>query len=181
MSGTIAQPMQITPPTPSAEPTPRRWTREEYYRMGELDMFHGQRVELIEGEIIVLSPQKAEHWTTTDRVTELLRHHFAFSCFQHYPVAAPYARLRRDDDAIAVAIDGQHRFAADLEGIGMRIAGDARLRLTLRSLHVLRKLLRRQSAYDVTMARRIGDVFAGRMDMFIDRLGPQAHPCALQR
>jgi Uma2 family endonuclease len=40
----------------SPEPWPRRWAREEYYRLGELEFFHGQRVELIEGEIIVLHP-----------------------------------------------------------------------------------------------------------------------------
>jgi Uma2 family endonuclease len=76
MSRTLAQPMQTTLTVPVVEPVPRRWTRAEYYRMAELGWFHGQRAELIEGEIMVLSPQKPEHWTTTDRVAELLR-----SCF----------------------------------------------------------------------------------------------------
>jgi Uma2 family endonuclease len=58
---------------PVGEPTPRRWTREEYYRMGELGFFHGQRVELIEGEIMVLSPQNWPHTSTVDRVGEVLR------------------------------------------------------------------------------------------------------------
>jgi Uma2 family endonuclease len=44
--------------------------------MAELGLFRGQRAELLEGEIMVLSPQKAEHFTTTDRVTELLRDRF---------------------------------------------------------------------------------------------------------
>jgi Uma2 family endonuclease len=65
--------MHVAPPTPSAEPTPRRWTREEYYRMGELGLFFGQRVELIEGEIMVLSPQNWPHSSTVDRVGEVLR------------------------------------------------------------------------------------------------------------
>jgi Uma2 family endonuclease len=41
---------------------PRRWTKEEYYRLGELGFFRGQKVELIEGEILVhhpLSPPNA--------------------------------------------------------------------------------------------------------------------------
>jgi Uma2 family endonuclease len=54
------------------EPTPRRWTREEYYRMGDLGFFHGQRVELIEGEIMVLSPQNWPHTLTVARVGEAL-------------------------------------------------------------------------------------------------------------
>ena len=59
-------------PTPD-EPTPRRWTREEYYRMGDLGFFHGQRVELIEGEIMLLRPQSWPHASTVDRVAEALR------------------------------------------------------------------------------------------------------------
>lgn len=72
MSQTTALPAQsfLGPP-----PAPRRWTRAEYYQLAELGLFRGQRVELIEGEIMVLSPQKAEHWTTTDRVAELQRKH----------------------------------------------------------------------------------------------------------
>jgi Uma2 family endonuclease len=44
-----------------AEPTTRRFTREEYYRMAEIGMFEGQRVELIQGEIITMSPQNNPH------------------------------------------------------------------------------------------------------------------------
>jgi len=54
-------------------PAPRRWTREEYYRLGELGLFHGQRVELIEGEIMVLSPQNWPHTSGVDRAGEALR------------------------------------------------------------------------------------------------------------
>jgi Uma2 family endonuclease len=64
--------MQAVPPPPVVEPTPRRWTREEYYRMAELGLFHGQRAELIEGEIMVLSPQHWPHSSTVDRVGKLL-------------------------------------------------------------------------------------------------------------
>ena len=59
-----------------AEPKPRLWTRDEFHRMADLGLFNGQRAELIEGEVMVLSPQKPEHFTTTDRVTDLLRQHF---------------------------------------------------------------------------------------------------------
>ena len=55
------------------EPSTRRWTREEYYRMGELGLFHGQSAELIEGEIMVLSPQGPPHSYFTDQVARILR------------------------------------------------------------------------------------------------------------
>jgi Uma2 family endonuclease len=55
-----------------AEPQSRLWTKDEYYQMAELGWFVGQRVELLEGEIVVFSPQKPEHYTTVDRVAAVL-------------------------------------------------------------------------------------------------------------
>jgi Uma2 family endonuclease len=54
----------------------RRWTKEEYYRLGELGFFHGQRVELIEGELMVQSPQGPLHFNDVDRVFRLLDREF---------------------------------------------------------------------------------------------------------
>jgi Uma2 family endonuclease len=45
----------------SAGVRPKRWTKDEYYRLGELGFFHGQRVELIEGRLMVHSPQNYLH------------------------------------------------------------------------------------------------------------------------
>ena len=50
----------------------RRWTKEEYYRLGEQGFFHGQRVELIEGRLMVHSPQNALHSGAVRRITKLL-------------------------------------------------------------------------------------------------------------
>jgi Uma2 family endonuclease len=44
-----------------AKPSFRRWTRAEYYQMAGLGLFRSQRVELIEGEIIQMPPQKNFH------------------------------------------------------------------------------------------------------------------------
>jgi Uma2 family endonuclease len=55
------------------EPRVRKWTKEEYYQMADLGWFRDQRAELVEGDIVVLSPQKFEHNVTTDRVFELLK------------------------------------------------------------------------------------------------------------
>lgn len=41
---------------------PRTWTREEYERLIDLGVFHeDERLELIEGEILEMAPQKARH------------------------------------------------------------------------------------------------------------------------
>src|SRR5947208_1353067 len=38
------------------EPHPRRWTKAEYYQLGDLGFFQGQKVELLAGEIIIQYP-----------------------------------------------------------------------------------------------------------------------------
>src|SRR5271166_6985193 len=72
MSSVLASTTATTPST-DLDPRPRRWTREEFYRMAELGWFHGERAELIEGEIMVFSPQGPSHSYFTDQVAELLR------------------------------------------------------------------------------------------------------------
>src|SRR5436309_3025187 len=63
----------LSPPNMTeTEPVARRWTKEEFYELAERGFFNGQRAELIEGQIMVQSPQKAEHFTATDRVRDVL-------------------------------------------------------------------------------------------------------------
>ncbi len=51
----------------------RRFTPEEYHRMAEIGLFDGERVELIEGEIVRMSPIGPAHTVCT---------HNVFSCLQ---------------------------------------------------------------------------------------------------
>lgn len=55
----------------------RLWTTDEYYKMAELGFFDGRRVELIEGEIIEMSPMKQAHATAVRLMIEFLRRIFA--------------------------------------------------------------------------------------------------------
>jgi Uma2 family endonuclease len=55
----------------------RSWTKAEYYRMDQLGWFLGQRTELVEGEIVVLSPQGPRHFLVVQRVTRILEKVFA--------------------------------------------------------------------------------------------------------
>jgi len=52
--------------------TAHRFTREEYYRMGEAGLFMEERVELLDGEIITLPPQNPPHAGKTNRLGSLL-------------------------------------------------------------------------------------------------------------
>ena len=44
-----------------AAPAAYRFTRDEYYRMAEAGLFQDKRVELLDGEIITMSPQLTPH------------------------------------------------------------------------------------------------------------------------
>jgi Uma2 family endonuclease len=58
MAATMPSAKRVTVPT---EPKTRRWTAEEFYRLLDEGYFLGQRVELLEGEIIDMAPQKNFH------------------------------------------------------------------------------------------------------------------------
>jgi len=58
--------------TSSRAPEPRRFTREEYYRMHDAGLFRDERVELLDGEIIAMSPQNASHAASVNRLAALL-------------------------------------------------------------------------------------------------------------
>lgn len=58
------------------EPAPYLWTREEYYRMAELGLFEGKRVELIEGQVIQMTPMLSPHFTAVGLVAEALARAF---------------------------------------------------------------------------------------------------------
>jgi Uma2 family endonuclease len=55
-------------------PSPRLWTREEYYKMAEAGVFRpDERVELIGGRIVTMSPQNSPHFTAIRLVEDTLR------------------------------------------------------------------------------------------------------------
>jgi Uma2 family endonuclease len=62
----------MVPGLRGVDPQAKRWTREEYYHLGELGCFKDERVELIGGEILVMSPQSPEHFLAIERVCRCL-------------------------------------------------------------------------------------------------------------
>ncbi len=56
----------------AANPRTKTWTRQEYYQMADLGWFNGQRAELVEGEIFVLSPQNFRHSSAVDRAFRVI-------------------------------------------------------------------------------------------------------------
>ncbi|GJL61669.1 MAG: hypothetical protein NPIRA04_03230 [Nitrospirales bacterium] len=55
----------------------KRWTRREYYQMAETGMFQpDEHVELIDGEIITMTPQRSQHAAVIGNVEAALRQAF---------------------------------------------------------------------------------------------------------
>lgn len=58
---------------PTAAPAPWRWSRADYYRLGEHGFFDGQRVELIRGEIVTMSPISWPHSLAVAALANVIR------------------------------------------------------------------------------------------------------------
>ena len=74
--------------------TARRWRRVEYDKLVELGMFDGERLELLDGLLVVREPQKSDHATTVMQVGRVLE--AAFGMGWHARFHAPIAL---DDDS----------------------------------------------------------------------------------
>ena len=90
---TITPPPQSAPFTPTTQPPadegprPWKWTREQYYKLGELGFFQGKRVELIHGKIVEMSPIKHPHALAVGLVSDALAKAFSGHC--HIRVQQP--------------------------------------------------------------------------------------------
>lgn len=58
-------------------PRPFKFTREQYYQLGEMGYFQGRRVERIRGEIVEMSPINWPHQRTKTAISDALRATFA--------------------------------------------------------------------------------------------------------
>lgn len=60
-----------------AEPRPIAWDKAQYHHMGDLGWFDGIPVELVEGEIIQMSPISSPHWKSVILTGTALRQVFS--------------------------------------------------------------------------------------------------------
>src|SRR5258708_2233914 len=88
----------------------RRWTKEEYYRLGELGFFHGQRVELIEGRLMVHSPQKSLHAEVVDAVDDVLSGLFGAGCLVRCQLPLDLGQILEPEPDAAVAAGARRQY-----------------------------------------------------------------------
>jgi Uma2 family endonuclease len=89
---------------PSAEAPELAWTKEEYYRLGELGFFRGRRVELIGGMLMVLSPQGAPHGAVLAHVARILEQVFASGCHVRWQLPLDLGATSEPEPDIAVVV-----------------------------------------------------------------------------
>lgn len=107
-------PTGTTTPPPASAPTgprPWRWTRDEYYKLGELGFFAGKRVELIRGEVFEMSPINIAHASGVGLVSDALTLVFAigFHVNVQQPFTVPSAALGSEPQPDVAVIPGTRR------------------------------------------------------------------------
>jgi Uma2 family endonuclease len=86
----------------SAEPSERRWTREEYFQLAEQGYFRGQRVQLIDGRIIQMPPQGVPHALAIERADSALR--AAFKSGYRFCIQMPFHAANGADPEPDIAV-----------------------------------------------------------------------------
>lgn len=99
-------------------PQPYRWTREQFYAMGDAGLFEGQRVILMEGEILAMPGMKEPHRTTITLTAEVLRGVFSTDFFVSVQCPFDIGEATDPEPDVAV-IPGQIR---DYAGRGLTVA-----------------------------------------------------------
>jgi Uma2 family endonuclease len=103
----------VDTPPPAAWPKPWRWTSEEYYKLGELGIFDGKRVEHIRGEILEMSPVNIAHACGVGFVADALAVVFAIGYHLNVqqPFSVPGAVPGSEPQPDVAAIPGSRRTA----------------------------------------------------------------------
>ncbi len=90
----------------------KRWTRQEYYRLGEQGWFDDIRVELIDGEIIVVPPPGEPHYFCVCTLQTMLAAIFGQGCWVRSEACLAANDLSQPQPDIAV-IEGPLRLLPD--------------------------------------------------------------------
>jgi Uma2 family endonuclease len=94
------------------EPRVHQWTRSEYYTMAAAGLFDGKHVELIEGQVIEMSPMGSPHITAVTLIGDILRMVFGREYFIRIQGPLDFGEITEPEPDVAV-IAGQVREYAE--------------------------------------------------------------------
>jgi Uma2 family endonuclease len=97
--------------TASAVPLRRRFNRDEFYQMLDLGWFAGQRVELIDGEVLVMASQKNFHAAGVQLTVDAIRVAFGPGFWVRIQASLDLTPLSVPDPDVAV-VPGNPRGAS---------------------------------------------------------------------
>jgi len=83
-------------------PTPHRWSTAEYHQLAAGGFFGPQRVELIEGTVIDMSPMGRPHWISCQVAADMLRSVFGSGYFITTNLPAYLSELSEPEPDVAV-------------------------------------------------------------------------------
>ena len=84
------------------QPRTHRWNTDEYLQLGELGCFAGRRVELLDGRIIDIPPQKNSHVFSVQRTVEVLTRIFGANFWVRSQATLKLGRRGAPDPDVAV-------------------------------------------------------------------------------
>lgn len=79
-----------------------QWTQEKYYQMADMGFFQGKRVELIEGEIIEMSPMNKPHATAIRKLLSILNKVFPSGYLVDSQLPMSFSKISEPEPDIAV-------------------------------------------------------------------------------
>ena len=99
---------ELAEPSIAAYARTRRWRRPEYERLVELGVFIGERLELLDGQLVVREPQGSSHAALVGHIGQLLA--LAFGGRWHARLHAPLAidDVSEPEPDVAI-VSGTHR------------------------------------------------------------------------
>ena len=108
--------MQLaTEPTPDRSDAPRRFTRWEYQKMADAGVFgESERVELLDGEVVTMSPEGTRHAAFVRRLIRILAREVAdrADVTAQSPYAAEAISLPEPDLAVVPRSDDESDYPA---------------------------------------------------------------------
>lgn len=87
---------------PLIEPRAHLWTRGEYYKMAEAGLFEGRHVELIEGQVIEMSPMGSLHATAVALTARALEKAFGQGYFVRWQIPLAASEISEPEPDVAV-------------------------------------------------------------------------------
>jgi Uma2 family endonuclease len=93
-----------------AEPQVHFWSRTEYYKMAEAGLFEGKHVELIQGQVIEMSPMGSLHATAVALVGRALEAAFGPGYFARWQMPLDVDELSEPEPDVALIYGDVRQF-----------------------------------------------------------------------